>query len=252
MNAHDADDWQMAIRPAETAFFLDVDGTLLGFKERPEDVIADDELHSLLKRLRMLASDAVALVSGRTVEDLDRIMAPLVLPAGGVHGADLRFADRRRETIEGDALADVRERTQTFISTHEGLRFEDKGGTTFALHYRQAPDLADEVARFLDRVIEGRDLMVQHGKMVAEVKPKSCHKGIAIETLMRAPPFAGRVPFFMGDDLTDEHGFASVNRLGGISIKVGEGETIAQHRLAGTDGVRDLLAVICRSGDGEK
>lgn len=251
MNAHDANDWRMAIRPAETAFFLDVDGTLLGFKERPEDVVADAELHDLLRRLRALASDAVALVSGRTVEDLDRIMSPLVLPAGGVHGADLRFADGRRETIEGDALTEVREQTQVFVAAHEGLRFEDKGGTTFALHYRQAPDLADEVARFLDGVIEGRDLMVQHGKMVAEVKPKSCHKGIAIETLMREPPFAGRMPFFLGDDLTDEHGFETVNGFGGVSVKVGAGETIAQHRLAGTDEVRDLLANICRSGEGQ-
>lgn len=251
MNADNAKDWRTAIRPAETAFFLDVDGTLLGFKERPEDVIADEELQGLLKRLRTLASDAVALISGRTVDDLDRIMTPLVLPAGGVHGADLRFVDGRRETLEGDALADVRERTQAFITAHEGLRFEDKGGTTFALHYRQAPDLADEVARFLDGEVEGRDLMVQHGKMVAEVKPKSCHKGIAIETLMRTPPFAGRVPFFMGDDLTDEHGFESVNGLGGITIKVGAGETIAQHRLAGTSEVRDLLAIICRLGEGK-
>lgn len=245
-----AADWREAIEPAATAFFLDCDGTLLDFKDNPEDVVADAALIGLLRRLLEVAGGAVALVSGRMIADLDRIMAPLQLPAAGVHGADLRYADRRRETLQGDELAEVRREAQAFVAARDGLRFEDKGGTTFALHFRRAPERADEVAELLDRLVDGRELMVQHGKMVAEVKPANCHKGIAVATLMKTAPFAGRVPFFIGDDLTDEHGFEVVNAAGGTSVKVGEGKTVAHHRLAGTSDVRDLLSVIGRTREG--
>lgn len=244
----DRQDWWRAIGATRTAFFLDVDGTLLGFRERPEDVVADVVLLALLKRLNAVADGAVALVSGRMVSDLDRIVAPLVLPLGGVHGTDLRYADGRRVTAEASSLADVRAAAQAFVETHPGLRLEDKGAT-LAVHYRQAPAMAAQVKSLLDDAVVGHDLMVQHGKMVAEVKSASGHKGTAIVALMRTPPFEGRVPLFMGDDLTDEHGFATINDLGGCSIKVGgpEEPTVARHRLADTDAVRDFLGFICRS-----
>jgi trehalose 6-phosphate phosphatase len=248
-----ADDmqWQDAILPSTTAFFLDVDGTLLGFKDRPEDVVADAELLSLLRRLRQAAGDAVALVSGRMISDLDRIVAPLVLPIGGVHGAELRFADGRREALDGEALSDVLDAAQAFVEARPGLRLEIKGGSTFAIHYRAAPDRKDEVASFLDEAIANRDLMVQHGKMVAEIKSSRCHKGLAIATLMETKPFAGRVPLFIGDDLTDEHGFQSVVALGGVAIKVGDASerTIAPHHLADVTAVRGILDRICRKTD---
>ena len=230
-----------------TAFFLDVDGTLLGFKDRPEDVVADADLLAILLDLQRASGGAVALVSGRMISDLDRIVAPLVLPAGGTHGADLRFADGRREAAEGEALAHLREAAQAFVTARPGLVLEDKG-TTLAIHYRHAAHEAEAIASFLDAAIEGHDLMVQHGKMVAEVKSNKGHKGSAIESLMRSAPFAGRMPLFIGDDLTDEHGFESVNALGGLSIKVGPADekTIARHRLDDTDDVRDFLIGICR------
>ena len=251
MSGHEAADWRMQIRPTDTAFFLDVDGTLLDFKDRPEDVAADPALVDLLVRLCALANGAVALVSGRMVSDLDRIMTPLVLPAGGVHGADMRFADGRRAAFEGAALTDVRTAADLFVAERPGLTIEDKGGTTFAIHYRRAPDRAEEVAQFLRRTLSGHDLMVQHGKMVAEVKPSGCHKGLAIASLMESRPFAGRVPLFVGDDLTDEHGFDAVNKAGGVSIKVGgvTEETVARHRLADVQAVREFLSIICRLGE---
>lgn len=247
-------EWQSAIVASMTAFFLDVDGTLLGFKDRPEDVVADDDLISVLRRLQEVSNCAVALVSGRMVSDLDRIMSPLVLPAAGVHGADLRYADGRREAFQGEALSEVRAAAERFVGNNEGLRFEDKGGATFAVHFRQKPERADDVSRFLEDAIQGHDLMVQRGKMVAEVRPESCHKGIAIMRLMETPPFAGRLPFFMGDDLTDEYGFAAVNDADGVSVKIGgeEENTIARHRLVDTCAVRKLLKVICRSAEVEK
>ena len=198
--------------------------------------------------LQKAADGAMALVSGRAIPDLDRIVAPLVLPAGGVHGSDLRFADGRRETADAAALDKVRVAATRFVAANPGLRLEDKGAT-IAIHYRQAPALADAVERFLNDAATGDDLMIQHGKMVAEVKSRHGHKGTAIEALMRTAPFKGRVPLFMGDDLTDEHGFGTVNDLDGLSIKVGDEseKTIARHRLVDTRAVRDFLAFICRS-----
>jgi len=239
--------WWLEVDPRTTAFFLDVDGTLLGFKERPEDVIADEALLDLLRRLSVAADGAVGLVSGRMISDLDRIVAPLVLPAGGVHGAELRFADGRREAVAGSAVAAVRDAAAAFVNARPGLRLEDKGGAAIALHYRQAPERADEVRDFLQEAVRDDALMIQHGKMVAEVKPVGTHKGKAIEALLDTSPFAGRTPLFMGDDLTDEHGFATVNGLpGGLSIKVGgtEEPTVARHRLADTSMVRDFLASV--------
>ena len=234
--------WANSIRADSTAFFLDVDGTLLGFKDRPQDVVADDALIGLLEGLRKAADGAVALVSGRMISDLDRIVAPLVLPVGGTHGAELRFADGRREVVEGDVMAHLRDDMKAFVSARPGLMLEDKGAT-IAIHYRHATAYEDEIASVLQAAVVGHDLMVQHGKMVAEVRPRGSHKGVAIMSLMQSVPFAGRRPVFIGDDLTDEHGFQSVNALHGISIKVGHAEdhTSALHKLADTDAVRAFL-----------
>ena len=241
--------WWDEIDLAKIAFFLDVDGTLLGFEERPEDVVADEALLGLLTQLRDKTGGALALVSGRMISDLDRIVAPLALPAGGVHGAELRFADGRREAAAGAAIAQVREAADAFVAAHPGLRLEDKGGAAIAVHYRQAPDRKDDVRAFLERTVTDDALMIQHGKMVAEVKPAGCHKGKAIEALMASPPFAGRAPLFMGDDLTDEYGFETVNRLGGVSVKVGAADetTVAAHTLEDTSTVRDLLVYLCNA-----
>lgn len=238
----------LAIDPSKTAFFLDVDGTLLGFRDRPEEVVADTELLDLLACLRSATDGAVALISGRRVDDLDRIMAPLVLPAGGVHGADLRYPDGRRERYEGEALASVHAEARDFVAAHAGLRMEDKGTSTFAIHFRQAPDLEALVLRFLDEAVAETGLMIQPGKMVAEVKPADFDKGRAILRLSERAPFAARVPLFIGDDLTDEHGFAAVNQAGGVSIKVGAPHepTQARHRLSDPAAVRAFLGSLCR------
>ena len=240
--------WWNGIDPKTTAFFLDVDGTLLGFRERPEDVVADAALLDLLRRLGAKANGALALVSGRMISDLDRIVAPLTLPAGGVHGAELRFSDGHREAAAGTAIAAVRDAADAFVAARPGLRLEDKGGAAIAVHYRQAPDRKDEVRAFLERTVTDDALTIQHGKMVAEVKPAGCHKGKAIEALLATLPFIGRAPLFMGDDLTDEHGFETVNRLGGISVKIGgvDEATVAAHRLDDTSAVRDFLDCLCK------
>ena len=235
-------DWRTTIDPSKVALFLDVDGTLLGFKDRPEDVVADEALRDTLVRLRAKTGGALALVSGRTLSDLDRIMAPLVFTAGATHGADMRWPDGRSEAMGAEALAQVRPVVEAFVAARKGLRLEDKGAA-LAVHFRQVPAREDEVGQYLDTAVAGHDLMIQRGKMVAEVKSSLSSKGKAIEQLMGIDPFAGRVAMFIGDDLTDEHGFASINALDGISIKVGSPheKTIARFRLDDVPAVRVLL-----------
>ena len=233
------------------ALFLDVDGTLLGFKDHPNDVVADPALRALLTLLHDKTAGALALISGRTIADLDRIMAPLALAAGGTHGAELRFADGHVEHTTGEALTGVYEALKAFVADHPGTMLENKGAA-IAIHYRLAPGAKEEIAGLLDALVTWDDLarddlMIQHGKLVAEVKHRASSKGGAIDTLMASPPFAGRVPVFIGDDLTDEYGFAAVNAADGVSIKVGDGETQARQRLASVDEVRAFLTALCEA-----
>ena len=239
---------RFGLSAGRTAVFLDVDGTLLGFKDHPDDVVADPPLRRLLERLHDAAGGALALVSGRTIADLDRIMAPLVLPAAGTHGAELRFADGRREAVAGAALDDVQPALAAFVAAHPGTLLENKGAA-IAVHYRRAPDLHDRIVGLLEGAVARDDLMIQRGKMVAEIKHRATNKGTAIATMMAGAPFAGRLPLFIGDDLTDEHGFDTVNRLGGMSIKVGEGQTTAHQRLADVECVRAFLEDLSGSGN---
>ena len=235
-----------AISAAATAFFLDVDGTLLGFRSQPGDVVADAHLLTLLRDLQVAAGGAVALVSGRMIADLDRIVAPLVLPAAGVHGADIRFADGRRLSTGMTAMDPVRASVEIFVAGRPGLLLEDKGAT-LALHYRHAPDREGEIRAFLQGLHRTAGVAVQEGKLVAELKPAGCDKGTAILALIATPPFRGRQPLFIGDDLTDEHGFSAVNGVDGISVKVGpvDGATAAILRIADPEATRALLRRFC-------
>jgi trehalose 6-phosphate phosphatase len=166
---------------------------------------------------------------------IDQLFAPLRLPAAGQHGVERRDARGRvqRPPFSAEVLARAAEQMRAFAERHAGLVFEHKG-YSMALHYRLAPRLAGAahaVVREAARAV-GEGVEVQRGKMVAELKPAGHDKGRAIAAFMREKPFAGRVPVFLGDDLTDEHGFRVVERLGGHAIKVGAGPTAARWRLA--------------------
>jgi trehalose 6-phosphate phosphatase len=187
---------------------------------RPEDVVADDGLRTLLAGLVVAARGALALVSGRTIEDIDRIFAPLILPVSGLHGAEIRFLDGSRGSgPSGSAMDGVRQRLTDFMTARPGLRLEDKGAV-FAIHFRQTPELGDEVLEFLGLLARQSGLAVQQGKMVAELKQAHHDKGKGIAALLASPPFLGRKPVFIGDDLTDESGFLFVNAQGGVSVRV--------------------------------
>lgn len=205
------------------ALFLDVDGTLLHLEEHPDAVEVSDHLRSILKTLEEIFDGAVALVSGRRIEDLDRLFAPIRLRAAGLHGLELRDGEDGMRVIGDPAALDpLRRPLRDFSEANEGLLLEDKD-RALALHYRKAPHLAEECRALVRRLTAGResDLRVIDGKMVLEIKPRLSNKGLAVSDLMKTPPFRGRKPVFIGDDVTDEDGFLVVNALGGYSIRVG-------------------------------
>jgi trehalose 6-phosphate phosphatase len=224
------------------AVFLDVDGTLLDLAERPEKVALRPGLIETIDALRRVAP--VAFVSGRRIADLDTLFAPLRLPAAGQHGAERRGADGQvhRAAVAEAAFARARERVLAWTRDHPGVLLEDKG-LSLALHYRGAPRLEAEAALVAREALLGlgEAFVLASGGMVLEIRPRGWDKGRAIAEFMREPPFAGRVPVFAGDDITDEDGFAAASRLGGHAIKVGEGPTVARWRLDDAMQVLDWL-----------
>jgi len=231
------------LRP-DCALFLDIDGTLLDIAPTPKSAHTARDDCKLVAALYDRAGGALALVSGRSLAMIDELFAPLRLPAAGQHGVERRDARGRvhRPRVPSDVLGRAAETIRAFAERHSGLVFENKG-YTMALHYRLAPHLAaaaHAVVREAARAL-GAGVEVQRGKMVAELKPAGHDKGRAIGAFMREKPFAGRVPLFLGDDLTDEHGFRVVQELGGHAVKVGSGPTAARWRLANPAAARAWL-----------
>lgn len=229
---------------AHCAIFLDIDGTLLEFAERPDAVRIDEAMRRLLAALQRGSGGALALISGRSVRDIDRLFAPLALPAAGSHGVERRDAagHLHRHEFAAEALRRAAARIGELAARHAGLLFEDKG-SNLALHYRLAPECAGAARSAVREAAQalGEGFEVLEGKMVVELKPSGRDKGMAIEEYMREAPYAGRVPVFVGDDVTDEFGFGVVNRLGGHAVKVGAGATAARHRVADAAAVRAWL-----------
>jgi len=227
------------------AVFFDIDGTLVPLAASPGAVRIDRALGELLERIRLASSGALALISGRSIGDIDALFQPSRFAAAGQHGAERRSADG---TLHRHAPLDRRldasaGKLRELVRAQPGLLLEEKGAS-LALHYRNAPALAGLVEREVRKVLAelGADFELQAGKCVLEVKPSGRDKGTAIAEFMAEEPFAGRLPVFVGDDLTDEPGFALVNRLGGCSVKVGPGKSCARFRLAGAEAVRQWLS----------
>ena len=226
------------------AYFLDVDGTLIDIADTPDAVHVDDALLALIARLQCASGGAVALVSGRALSFLDHRLGALHLPLAGQHGLERRDASGRvwMHAAPPAARSAIKAALAPVLARHPGLLLEDKG-LTLALHYRLAPQLAAYAHRLMARLAAAANagLEVQRGRRVAEIKPAGVDKGAAVAAYLAEPPFAGRRPVFIGDDLNDEHGFAEVNRLDGISIKVGKGASCARYRLADVAAVRRWL-----------
>ncbi|QUE76967.1 trehalose-phosphatase [Stutzerimonas stutzeri] len=228
------------------AFFFDVDGTLAEIQPRPELVSIPPRSLAALEHLHV--SDVpVAVISGRPLSQLDALLAPLILPAAGVHGAERRTAAGQMQNLalDPDVFSAIERALAQACAEHPGLVLENKT-VAFALHFRLAPELEDAARALAERFVEryAEVLTLQPGKCVFELKPRGASKGEVIRTFMQEAPFKGRTPVFIGDDLTDEAGFKVVNELGGLSIKVGTGVTEAMQRLDSVEAVGAWLETL--------
>ncbi|MDX1385114.1 MAG: trehalose-phosphatase [Thermoanaerobaculia bacterium] len=214
------------------ALFLDVDGTLLEIVETPGEVFVPSAVRSVLQRLLPSLEGALALVSGRSLATLDRLFEPLRLPSAGLHGLERRDAAGavHRQEVPRGKLEAAREALGEFVERTPGALLEDKGDA-LALHFRRSPGAAPAAKRQAEELVTalGEPLHVQNGKMVVEIKSQAACKGRSIAAFSREPPFAGRRPVFVGDDVTDEDGFEAVNALGGVSVRVGDLDATAAH-----------------------
>ena len=231
------------------AYFLDVDGTLIDIADTPDAVHVDTALLELIARLHRASGGAVALVSGRALSFLEQRLGTLRLPLAGQHGLERRDAAGRQwiHAAPPEAKCAIKEALAPVLARHPGLLIEDKG-LTLALHYRLAPHLAAYAQRLMERLADtaGVGLEVQRGKRVVEIKPSGIDKGTAVSEYLAESPFKGRPAVFIGDDLNDEHGFAEVNKLDGVSIKVGRGASCARFRLRDVASVRRWLGEALR------
>jgi trehalose 6-phosphate phosphatase len=219
----------------DTALFLDFDGTLVALAPQPELVAVPAGLTSTLAALYRQLDGALALVSGRALLDLDGFLAPLQLPAAGEHGAQRRTAEGLLISAPATDLRYVLQAANDLQQQYPGLKLERKN-LALSLHYRHAPELEALCLQVMrDAVDRSAGIELMQGKCVIDVKPMGFSKGTAIASFMNEAPFAGRMPLFAGDDVTDEAGFEQVQRLGGNAIKVGVGPTLARYRCASAD-----------------
>jgi trehalose 6-phosphate phosphatase len=216
-----ADDW---------ALFLDVDGCLLDFADAPDAVTVPATLHATLQRLSQRLHGALALVSGRALLRIDELFAPLRLPAAGLHGLERRSTVARLSPPPvPSALAAIHDEARQVAAAWPGTLVEDKG-SALGLHWRAEPRAAAALRAFAEAALPRLPgYRLQHGDHVVELRPSSGDKGEAILALLEEAPFRGRKPVFVGDDLTDESGFAVINAHGGLSVLVGQREPSAAH-----------------------
>src|SRR5690554_730932 len=225
------------------ALFLDFDGTLVDFAPEPESVVVSEPLRDALTQLKRHLKGALALVSGRSIASLSGLLdVPLTM--AGSHGAQWRYANGPLHSLGQDSEAFNKLRAQLLhFAADQRVIAEDKGHAV-ALHYRTQPhkQAALEAYIFTELNLDNNaDVRVIRGNCVYEVQPVGFDKGVAIARFMARAPFARRQPVFIGDDTTDEDGFAWVNVHGGISIKVGQGPSCARERLSDTGEVLAFL-----------
>jgi trehalose 6-phosphate phosphatase len=239
-----------SINPREVAFLLDIDGTLLDIALTPHDVRVPSALRKTLAKLQQQTDGAVALVSGRSLSDIDLIFAPLKLSAVGGHGAELRVTPTSKANGAHSRFLEKKTRTRLtdIAKVGEGIIVEDKGYSV-ALHYRLAPGkqraIEDAVATICGDLLAG-SVEILPGKSVIEIKKSGFNKGTALRDLMAHAPFAGRKPIFIGDDVTDETAFAVVPEFNGMAISVGRMVPGVAQRFEAPSDVRRWLEHIAK------
>jgi trehalose 6-phosphate phosphatase len=235
----------------DCALFLDFDGTLADIVERPEAVALEPAVPEVLTRLQERLGGALAIISGRPIAFLDQRFSPKQFDIAGLHGLEHRIAGELSlcDPDEHPQLREMVERMSEIVAPKAGVMLEDKG-CSVAIHWRQAPQEKEFALATAHAAVEalGTDYRVQHGKAVAEILPSAAGKGRVIERFLLEAPYKGRRPIFVGDDLTDENGFKTVNAHGGLSIRIGEGETIAKVRLGTPADLRHCLSEWASTG----
>lgn len=220
------------------AFFFDIDGTLTEIRARPDEVTLQKEV-KLALQLLCENGQALALISGRTFPEIDKLTSPLMLPGAAIHGALIRHHEGRMESTSSQnhsVISQVREYLKIAITDYPDLYVENKD-IAFALHYRKVPALAEVAKRIATEIVNSYPdyFLVQQGKCVCELNPCNVSKGLAVKKIMDTAIFRNKIPIYVGDDVTDESAFLEVNRMKGLSIKVGEGPTTALHRFSGVE-----------------
>ena len=216
----------------DAALFLDFDGTLVDLAATPDSSRVSPRLGPLLDRLRRRLAGRLAIISGRSLADLERHIPLSGIAFSGSHGLELQLADGSRLPLSLPiGLDDVRERVHRFADRDPGLLVEEKPAG-IALHYRQAPAESQRAVGFMEDLAARRGWSVQRGNMVVELRPEGATKGDALRAFMTEPEFRAARPVFVGDDLTDEHAFAAAAELGGAGVLVGPfRKTAARYRL---------------------
>ena len=229
------------------ALFLDFDGTLADIADTPERVEVEARLRPSLGGVHEALDGAVAIISGRPIAEIDAFLDPLVLPVAGLHGLERRTAAGSivRAAAANGLFDEARRRLTALVDANPGVWVEDKS-LTLVVHYRAAPHVAEACRRAAEEAVRHARgaLHVLEGKMVFEIKPTGVDKGAAIAAYLTEPPFAGRTAVFVGDDSSDEDGFATVNHMGGHTVRVGDGTwTAARERVPA---VADVLGWLRR------
>jgi trehalose 6-phosphate phosphatase len=231
---------------SETAILLDIDGTLLDLMPTPREVWVPPGLARTLDRLSTLTSGALALVSGRSLNDIDLIFAPAQFPAVGGHGAEMRLTgDGEMSAARAPSMdKELKRRLAAIARLSPGILLEDKG-YSLALHYRLAPHAERAIYEAIALIradLPDAPIEVLPGKCVFEIKHAGFTKASGVRELMTHPPFKGRRPLFIGDDVTDESVFAIMPDFDGLSFSVGRrAKGVSGHFDAPAD-VREFLA----------
>lgn len=232
--------------------FLDFDGVLAPIAPTPDAVQLADEMRAGVLRLSSALDGALALVTGRSLADIDgRIGA--ALPAAGDHGNQRRRADGTVILLNRDAAsaaATLAAELSAATAGVPGLIVEEKASAV-ALHYRLSPERGPSCDRLVEQAVAGNPTWaVIKGKMVVEARASGVDKGGAVRAFMREQPFVGRIPVVLGDDVTDEDGFAAAHALGGLGIKVGPGPTEAALRVPNQSAVLPLIEDLTQAAEG--
>ena len=231
------------LKERRIALFLDFDGTLVEIAETPDGIEVPDDLVQRICALEERLGGALAVVSGRAIDDLESHTGALRVACAGSHGSDCRAAGGGNVgEPPADLSAEIRQEIADFAGS-EGFRLEEKTHGA-ALHYRSDPSLEGRGLRFAERMADEHGVIVKRGKCVIEFVASEASKASAVQAFMAEPPFAGAIPVFIGDDVTDEDGMRAATEMGGFGVAVGERESEnARYALASPAAVHHWLGL---------